>query len=173
LDWRASDGNKNEMLRRLAPNLRSQGLSATPDFGIASYFEDTANFPNGVNAVYDLRNPGEIPLIAYGNSPLGRAINDYRCWWNGDGDNKCKGTGRSYTQGFEALALQFDPEWGCRRPYLLLISDGEDNSTQESPNADVANLNSKSDIKTWAINVGDTTACKSPNKLHSITQQGK
>jgi len=172
LDWRQSDGNKNEMLRRLAPNLRSQGLSATPDFGIASYFEDTPSFPNGVNAVYDLRNPGEIPLAAYGNSPLGRAINDFRCWWNGSGDNKCNGP-RSYTQGFEALALQFDPEWGCRRPYLLLISDGEDNSTQESPNADVANLNSKAGIKTWAINVGDTTACKSPNKLHSITQQGK
>lgn len=176
LDWRAGDGNKNEMLRRLAPNLRSQGLSATPDFGIASYFTDTATFPNGgsgVNTIHGLKNPGEIPLIAYGNSPLGRAINDYRCWWNGDGDTKCKGTGRSYAQGFEALALQFDPEWGCRRPYLLLISDGEDNSTAESPNADVANLNSKAGIKTWAINLGDESACKSPNKLHSITNQGK
>jgi hypothetical protein len=175
LDWRTSDGNKNEMLRRLAPNLRSQGLNATPDFGIASYFVDTANFPNngnGSDTALGLRTPGEIPLIACGNSPLGRAINDYRCWWNGDKDNKCKGT-RAYTQGFEALALQFDPEWGCRRPYLLLISDGEDNSTAEAPNADVANLNSQSGIKTWAINLGDETACKSPNTLHSITQQGK
>jgi hypothetical protein len=175
LDWRASDGNKNEMLRRLAPNLRSQGLSATPDFGIASYFTDSANFPNGgagVNTGHGLKSPGEIPLIAYGNSPLGRAINDYRCWWNGSSDNKCNGT-RPYSQGFEALALQFDPEWGCRRPYLLLISDGEDNSTAESPNADVANLNAQAGIKTWAINLGDESACKSPNKLHSITNQGK
>lgn len=175
LDWRASDGNKNEMLRRLAPNLRSQGLGATPDFGIASYFKDTTDFPNsgnGSNASLSLRNPGEIPLAACGNSPLGRAINDYRCWWNGTADNKCKGT-RAYTRGFESLALQFDPEWGCRRPYLLLISDGEDNSTAESPNADVANLNAQAGIKTWAINLGDESACKSPNKLHSIVNQGK
>ncbi|HYU31190.1 MAG TPA: PilC/PilY family type IV pilus protein [Thermoanaerobaculia bacterium] len=175
LDWRTSDGNKNEMLRRLSPNLRSQGLSATPDFGIASYFEDLADFPNGgsgSNASLSLRDSGEIPLIAYGNSPLGRAINDFRCWWNGNDDNKCNGT-RAYSQGFEALALQFDPEWGCRRPYLLVISDGEDNSTQESPSADVANLNSKAGIKTWAINVGDTSACNPPNTLHSITREGK
>jgi Tfp pilus tip-associated adhesin PilY1 len=174
LDWRTSDSNKNEMLRRLAPNLRSDGL-ATPNFGTASYFEDEARFPNGgvgTNSAHNLRKEGEIPLIAYGNSPLGRAINDYRCWWNGTKDNKCKGS-RAYTQGFEALALQRDPEWGCRRPYLLLISDGEDNSTAESPNADVANLNSQSDIKTWAVNLGDESACKSPNKLHSITNQGK
>lgn len=175
LDWRTNDGNKNEMLRRLAPNLRSQGLSATPNFGIATYFEDEASFPNGgsgTNTAHDLKTAGEIPLIAYGNSPLGRAINDYRCWWNGSSDNKCKGS-RAYTQGFEALALERDPEWGCRRPYLLLISDGEDNSTAESPNADVANLNSQAGIKTWAVNLGDETACKSPNKLHSITNQGK
>jgi Tfp pilus tip-associated adhesin PilY1 len=174
LDWRTNEGNRNEMMRRLAPNLRSQGLSAVPDFGIGSYFKDVADFPTtGANLIHDLKTPGEIPLMAIGNSPLGRAINDFRCWWNGDGDTKCKGTGRSYKDGFEALALQFDPEWGCRRPYLLLISDGEDNSTAESPNADVANLNSKAGIKTWAINVGDATACKSPNKLHSITNQGK
>ena len=175
LDWRASDGNKNEMLQRLAPNLRSQGLGATPDFGIGSYFTDATTFPNGgsgVNSTHGLKNPGEIPLIACGNSPLGRAINDFRCWWNGSADNKCKGT-RAYTRGFESLALQFDPEWGCRRPYLLLISDGEDNSTAEAPNADVANLNSQAGIKTWAINLGDESACKSPNKLHSITNQGK
>ena len=49
LDWRSSDSNKIEMLYRLAPNLRSQGLSATPDFGIASYFTDTAILPNGGN----------------------------------------------------------------------------------------------------------------------------
>jgi len=175
LDWRSSDGNKNEMLRRLAPNLRSQGMNATPDFGIATYFEDQSEFPNagnGANASHYLRNPGEIPLIACGNSPLGRAINDYRCWWNGNGDNKCKGT-RPYTKGFEALALQFDPEWGCRRPYLLIISDGEDNSTAEAPQADVANLNSQSGIKTWAINLGDATACNPPNTLHAITREGK
>ncbi|HKH43146.1 MAG TPA: PilC/PilY family type IV pilus protein [Thermoanaerobaculia bacterium] len=174
LDWRTSDGNKNEMLRRLAPNLRSQGLSAQGDFTIASYFKDTADFPNGGNGsnVLDLRSSSEIPLIAYGNSPLGRAINDFRCWWNGNDDNKCNGT-RAYTQGFEALALQFDPEWGCRRPYLLVISDGEDNSTSESPSADVANLNSKAGIKTWAINVGDATACNPPNTLHAITREGK
>jgi hypothetical protein len=175
LDWRSSDGNKIELLQRLAPNVRSQGFSATPDFGVASYFTDTATLPNGgsgANSFHDLKTPGEIPLIAYGNSPLGRAINDFRCWWNGTDDNKCKGT-RAYEKGFEALALQFDPEWGCRRPYLLVISDGEDNSTAEAPNADVANLNSKAGIKTWAINVGDETACKAPNTLHGITREGK
>lgn len=171
LDWRTNEGNRDEIMKRLAPNLRSDGLSAMPDFGIASYFNDEPDFPNGVNSAHSLKDPGEIPLIPYGNSPLGRAINDFRCWWNGTADNKCKGT-RAYTRGFESLALEFDPEWGCRRPYLLLISDGEDNSTAEAPNADVANLKSQAGIKTWAINVGDESNCKPPNKLHSITEQG-
>ncbi|HYU31196.1 MAG TPA: PilC/PilY family type IV pilus protein [Thermoanaerobaculia bacterium] len=170
-DWRQSDGSRNEILRRLAPNLRSQGLAAAPNFAIASYFRDTADFPSGVNAVHDLKLPGEVPLIAYGNSPLGRAINDFRCWWNGTTDSKCRGT-RAYTQGFASLGLQLDPEWSCRRPYLLLISDGEDNSTSESPNADVAYQLSSAGVQTWAINVGDPSSCLSPNKLHSITNQG-
>jgi Tfp pilus tip-associated adhesin PilY1 len=170
-DWRDTDGNRDEMIRRMAPNLRSG--AAVPDFGIASYFKNTPDFPNsGNNAILDLKEDNERPLIAYGNSPLGRVINDYRCWWNGTSDNKCKGT-RSYQSGFEQIAVNYDPEWGCRRPYLLLISDGEDNSTAEAPNADVANLNSKSGIKTWAINLGDPNNCKGSNKLASIANQGK
>jgi len=170
-DWRDTDGNRDEMIRRMAPNLRSG--AAVPDFGIASYFKDQPDFPNnGANAVLDLKQGDEIPLIAYGDSPLGRVINDYRCWWDGTSDNKCKGT-RAYQTGFEKIAVNYDPEWGCRRPYLLIISDGEDNSTAEAPNADVANLNSKSGIKTWAINLGDPNNCKGNNKLASITNQGK
>jgi Tfp pilus tip-associated adhesin PilY1 len=170
-DWRDTDGNRDELIRRMAPNLRSG--AAVPDFGIASYFKDIPDFPNnGANAILDLKQDNEFPLMAYGDSPLGRVINDYRCWWNGSSDNKCKGV-RSYTTGFEEIAVNYDPEWGCRRPYLLLISDGEDNSTGEAPNADVANLNAKSGIKTWAINLGDPDNCKGNNKLASITNQGK
>jgi Tfp pilus tip-associated adhesin PilY1 len=170
-DWRDTDGNRDELLRRLAPNLR--GGAAVPDFGIASYFKDLPDFPNpGATAVLDLKADSERPLLAYGDSPLGRVIDDFRCFWNGTADNKCKGT-RAYQTGFEKIAVNYDPEWGCRRPYLLLVSDGEDNSTAEAPNADVANLNAKAGIKTWAINLGDPNNCKGNNKLASITNQGK
>jgi hypothetical protein len=52
-------------------------------------------------------------------------------------------------------------------PYLIIISDGEDNGTRENASSDVANLNSKSGVRTFVFTF------KSTAQLHSIVQSGK
>jgi hypothetical protein len=154
LNWEVD--YKDEFLRRLNP-LHPGG----EDFGIASYFEDE---PEPVTGVLQLKDPTERPLVGFGNSPLGRAINDFRCWYLGDGA-KCKGP--AFDPGWEAVFRDNDLEYGCRVPYLIVISDGEDNSRGENPSADTANLFSKSGVRTFAFTFNSTS------QLHSIVQNGK
>lgn len=148
--------NQDEFLRRLNP-LHPSGI----DFGIASYFQNT---PDAVTGLLELENESRRPLVAFGNSPLGRAINDFRCWYLGGG-NKCKGP--SFDPGWEEVFRDNDLEYGCRVPYLIIISDGEDNSKGENPSADTANLFSKSGVRTFAFTFENT------KQLHSIVQNGK
>src|SRR6185295_8086342 len=52
-------------------------------------------------------------------------------------------------------------------PWLIIISDGEDNSPGEAPQADTANLNSQAGIRSFVITF------KSNSTLHAIVQNGK
>jgi Tfp pilus tip-associated adhesin PilY1 len=160
LDWRVD--NKQAFLGKMAPN-QSVG---TPDFGIASYFENTADSNTGALPLVD---PGESPLFGSGASPLSKAVVDFRCWYLGD-DPKCKNG--AYDPSWESIAQQRDSEWGCRRPYLIVISDGGDSCSGENPCADTASLNSKSGIKTWVIAYGADCA-HAGNPLKCMAQNGK
>lgn len=151
---------QEDFLRRMNPR-HPNGR----DFGIASYFQDR---PDSKTELLHLRDEGQRPLIAFGNSPLGRAINDFRCWYLG-GDNKCKGP--SFSPGWEAVFRDNDLEYGCRVPYLIIISDGEDNSKGENPSADTANLWSKAGVRTFAFVIADEE--KDVKELHSIVRNGK
>lgn len=154
LSWEVD--NQTEFLRRLNP-LHPGG----EDFGIASYFQDA---PEPVTGLLQLEDESRRPLVAFGNSPLGRAINDFRCWYLGGG-TKCKGP--AFDPGWEAVFRDNDLEYGCRVPYLIIISDGEDNSKGENPSADTANLFSKGGVRTFAFTFEGT------KELHSIVQNGK
>ena len=102
-------------------------------------------------------------------TPLGKSVIDFRCWYLGDG-NKCNDT--AYAPGWEAVAQRYDKEWGCRRPYLIVISDGGDSCAGENPCADTANLNSKGGIRTWVLAYGAN--CNSVgNPLKCMAQNGK
>ena len=161
LDWATT--NHDDFLRRLAPNYPS----ATPDFRSAAYFEDTPVF---ASSNLRLRNSSQKPLVANGESPLAKSINDFRCWYLSSGTPGGKCNNNTYPVGWEDLAAANDSEWGCRRPFLIIISDGEDSCTGgESPTADVSNLNSKAGIKTWVVNFGGGNS----GQLNSIAQSGK
>ncbi|HYG64408.1 MAG TPA: PilC/PilY family type IV pilus protein, partial [Thermoanaerobaculia bacterium] len=160
LDWRTE--NKTEFLSRLAPS-QSDGA---PDFRIASYFKD---FPEASTGVLALKESGESPLMGTGPSPLGKSVIDFRCWYLGDG-NKCNDS--AYAPGWEAVAQRYDKEWGCRRPYLIVISDGGDSCAGENPCADTANLNSKGGIRTWVMAYG-ADCSKAGNPLKCMAQNGK
>lgn len=160
LDWRTE--NKDEFLRRMAPN----DADGAPDFRIASYFKDSADASTGV---LPLRENGESPMLGTGASPLGKSVIDFRCWYLGD-SNKCND--EAYNPGWESVAQRYDKEWGCRRPYLIVISDGGDSCTGENPCADTANLNSKAGIKTWVLAFG-ADCSKVGNPLKCMAQNGK
>lgn len=160
LDWRTE--NKDAFLSRMAPN----HLDGAPDFRIASYFKD---FPDASTGVLPLDESDESPLLATGASPLGKSVIDFRCWYLGD-SNKCNDD--AYEPGWEKTAQRYDKEWGCRRPYLIVISDGGDSCAGENPCADTASLNSQGGVRTWVLAFGAN--CNSVgNPLKCMAQNGK
>ena len=159
-DWRSEQ--KVEFLQRFAPNYGS----GSPDFRIASYFKDQKD---AVTGLLKLESSSRIPLFASGPSPLAKSVIDFRCWYLGD-DNKCRDD--AYPIGWETLAGQKDSEWGCRKPYLIVISDGDDSCTGENPCADTANLNSKAGVQTWVIAYGANCNAVG-NPLKCMAQNGK
>jgi PilC-like protein with beta-propeller domain len=161
LDWRVE--NKQDFLDRLAFQNKPDG---SRDFGIASYFEDS---PDATTGVLPLANSGPSPLFGTGPSPLGKMVIDFRCWYRGEG-NKCNDS--AYLPGWESIAQSRDSEWGCRRPYLIVISDGGDSCTGENPCADTADLNSKSGVRTWVVAYGANCAAAG-NPLKCMAQNGK
>lgn len=165
-NWDAD--NKEAFLRRLAPNHDPLGGTA-PEFRGAPYFQ---NVP--VANLLRLNDANVQPLLAADKSPLAKAINDFRCWYlgkEGQASGKCRNSA-FYDLGWESLACAGDTEFGCRRPYLIIISDGEDNGSGEDATADVAAMFSHSSVKTWALNVGDPRGCNAGGGLHPIVQAG-
>lgn len=155
-DWRVE--NKEELLNRLAP---SQADGA-PDYRIASYFSNQVDSTTGT---LKLLNADRSPLFATGPTPLGKAINDFRCFYLGEG-GKCRDV--AYNPGWEALNIKYDRDSGCRRPYLIVISDGNDTCKGEDPCAETANFR-KSGIRTWSIAYG-ADCSKVGNPLKCMTQ---
>jgi hypothetical protein len=171
-DWATSDGNREEMLDRLAPH--RAGLR---HFDMASYFDDDPN----LEGVHPLKNPAQAPIIAVGQTTLGRALVDLRCWYMGTSGKgplraKCRDTpwGTDFA-GWRHLACAEDPDFGCRRPFMVLITDGGDDSkdcSENNPTAAVSDMNQFSAVKTWVLNVGEQGACgRAP--LRNIAQSGQ
>jgi Neisseria PilC beta-propeller domain len=169
LNW--NDTNQTQLLTRLAPNQ----ASGSPDFGQADYFFD---IPDPVTGLINLKDPGQIPLLAAGPTPLGNSVIDYRCWYLGNkaGGSKCNNTG-NYTTSWSDLAASEDTSWGCRKPYLIVITDGNDTTGGPNPCADTANLNSKGGVQTWVIAYGAPTDaqgnCKPGPPSDCMAKNGK
>jgi hypothetical protein len=180
-DW--DDSNKTEFLRRLAPNYPFGDAV----FGVSTHLTDAlSNGADGAGADIGLapalaRRP---PIIASGVTPLGKAMLDFRCWYTGsetpDGRAVPKCDSMEETAFFEdagwaGAACDLDPEFGCRRPFLILISDGIDTCAGESPVADISDLKNKTGLRTWALNLGPEKNCQAGgagNVLHSVTTAG-
>ncbi len=108
--------NRDEFLRRLAPNiavegdhdLDSQGRPI-PDFRIARYFENTK-----VDGLLEIKSEYvNTPPIAFdGSTPIGNALLDFKEWY----------------QQFEPLAIEkfTEASYKCRARYVLLLTDGSE-----------------------------------------------
>ncbi|MEP7011189.1 MAG: hypothetical protein ABJC13_12765 [Acidobacteriota bacterium] len=123
-DWGAS--NRDEILRRLAPNLR--GSETVPDFGQARYIQyltQTATAPFGSVANPPLVDPLQVPLLAQGNTPLGNSMSQFRDWYAGCHDDDAMNATCS-TPGWAGVAKADDQFFDCRGKYLLILTDGLD-----------------------------------------------
>jgi len=149
LTWHWERSNRDQFLSRLNPLHEGGGRG----FGSSQYFEDK---PDSDSGVLELESWNRKPLVGGGISPLSDATLDYRCWYlSSSTDSKCSDTSSPYyTKGFDTIANQTDGAWTCRRPYLILVTDGENNCTGENVAADVANLFTKTRTQTWVINLG-------------------
>jgi len=165
-DWVTT--NRDEMLHRLAPNL---GITSPANFGIGPNLVSSS----AISGNYEPAFANRPPIIAAGASPVGKTALDFRCWYEGETKGgKCKSA--TVGEGWVHTACTFDPEFACRRPYLIVISDGDDDCDGENPTADIAAMNSQAGVQTWAINLGEGGKkgnCNNASILHSMTQAGK
>ncbi len=157
LDWRVE--NKEDVLDRLAPN-QAEGA---PDFRIARYFEDQ---PDGATGALKLLSSTRAPLFASGPTMLGKGINDFRCYFLGSG-GKCRDA--AYNPGWADINAANDRDSGCRRPYLIILSDGADTCRGNDPCSETANFRNAG-IRTWAVaygancnNIGHPLKCMTQN----------
>lgn len=142
---------REKLFQRMAPNWTPATERPNLDFGIASYFKDVPN----QDGFLELINPDRKPLVAYGASPVGKALNDWRCFYLGANTSggKCRNDVQPFGDGFDDLAADNDLEWGCRKPFVIVIGDGENNCGGEDPTAESANLR-RNGVKVWVINFG-------------------
>lgn len=156
LDW--LDRHQDDVLARLAPNLAVDPFAA-PDFRTAAYFQDHA-----APGEPFLRLPDEIarPVVPYGPTSLGWTIRDFRGWF--DGCTQC-----STQTGWDDVAAMEDPDWGCRRLHLLVITDSQEDCNAYDPCADIASLRSQTGLTTSVIGIGQSNL----NPLKCMAYNGR
>ncbi len=165
LHW--DENNQEAMFRRLAPNWSSGKPLSELEVRAAPFYKDV---PNAAGFL-ELRDTDIKPLIAYGASPLNKAVVDFRCFYGGNSDNKCKDDLQPYGEGWAKVAEQEDwDEWGCRQPFLIVIGDGESHGDSNSATSTVSDLKGYR-IKTWAIDYGGS--CPNNGTYKSLTTAGK
>lgn len=170
-DWNSE--RKAELLMRFDP-LYDDRLFPDEEFGDFRIAKHFANTP--VDGRLPLLDTGEIPLVAADQSPLARAITDVRCWVLGDsgkGSNKCKDGmwGEEDTPGWLDVACDKDTAFGCRKLFMIIISDGEDSITGgNDASSSASDLDGSAGMQIWVLNVGDPDGCDKGGGLHPIVQ---
>ena len=152
LDWLAD--HREAVLRRLAP---------TPgNLNAASYFNDQ---PVGSDGFLRLRDENLRPMVANGSTPLGNAIKSFRTWWAGCSSGTCPNGG-----GWKDTAAASDPDWACRRKFLLVITDGDDNCAGSDACSGTAALFSQEAVKTFVVAFGVQNTAH--NRLNCMASNG-
>ena len=158
LDW--NDSHRDDVLDRLAPNLSVDPLAA-PDFRTAAYFQD---HPMPGEVFLRLKDEAARPLVPLGQSALGWSLRYFRSWFDG-----CTQTGCPTTTGWNDVAWNLDPDWGCRKTYLLLITDSVDECSPLNACYEVASLNALNGMKTSVIAPGLAPT----SQITCLVQNGK
>lgn len=201
LDWRSADGNKANVLARLAPNLKIPAEAAlapcgdppvqpcfSPDFRVARYYRNqrctssaTPGCEGNSEAYHRLRQTGWTlpppnprtgnpdlhiaPPVAHGSTPLGNSLRDFRAWYAGCTSGTC-----SPDTGWRHAAARYDTDWGCRKTFVLVLTDGDDTCGGADACSEAGSLLSRENVKTYVVAFGDPDT--SGNKLDCMAEEG-
>lgn len=158
LDWQ--DDHRDDILGRLAPNTVLSG-SATPDFSAAPYFNDK---PLPAQSYLRLKDSDARPIVATGSTPLANSVRKFRGWYAGCETGTCQPN-----RGWSGIAKAQDPDWGCRRKYLLVLTDG-DETCNADPCAATLALNDQEGVLTYVVAFGVDDV--DGNKLQCMAENG-
>lgn len=116
-DWLPGADHTSEIQRRLAPNTVTDP-TAIPDFRVAKYLATPSGSGNLSLADTDTTNGVERPMIAWGSTPLGGALNSIDNWF----DEFRKEAEEGGTAGDPVV----DVDWSCRERFVLMLTDGDE-----------------------------------------------
>ncbi len=112
--------NKDQLLNRLAPRLNGGDPASDPEaFGNATYLADQRN---GSETYLRVKNLTQKPLVPNGSTPLGAVLASFRNWYRGCNTT----TSCNSSTGWDDFAAANDSSWGCRRKYVLILTDGDE-----------------------------------------------
>jgi hypothetical protein len=83
-----------------------------------------------------------------GSTPLDNSIRSFRTWYAGCASGAC-----TPGLGWQGIAEAEDPDWACRRKYLVVLTDG-DETCEGDPCSTVADLLDYSGVETYAVGFG-------------------
>jgi hypothetical protein len=131
-DWLTD--HQQDILQRLAPNIATG--ATVPDFRVSPYLQDQ---PLAGESFLRLKDESARPLIAMGTTPLGFSIRAFRNWY----------------PAWEAITIPNDPDWSCRRKFLLVITDNpSDDCSNVNACAEAYALRTRYNVKSYAIGYG-------------------
>lgn len=160
LPWDWTRNNRDEILARLAPNLRDG--ESVADYRVARYFKDspTGDTVAGTQAL-ELRDEDLRPIVGEGFTPLGYSLEQIRTWY----------------EGWQGTANGNDLSWSCRRKFLIVLTDGNETCDPQANNTNaVACVSAKAlydtdKITTFVIAFG-VDSSTAGNVLKCIARNG-
>ena len=163
IDWVADPSfNRAEILRRLAPRLNAGDPATDPEaFGVATYLND---FQSAGDSFLRLKN-AQRPLIPNGATPLGYSLKSFREWYRGCENGNCP-----QATGWDDIASVQDPNWECRKKYLIVITDGDDTCPGRDPCSLTASMKALDDIYTYVVAFGVENTPQ--NRLNCMAANG-
>jgi hypothetical protein len=136
LDWQTT--HNRLVQERMAPSIVAGAFD--PDFRTATYWQDdhlsTSDPTSAGNRRLRLKDEDERPLLAFGSTPIGGALRDFREWY----------------EDWSVAANERDIDWACRQKYVLFLTDG--NETCGGDPCDAAAQLLLAGVKTYVVGFG-------------------